>query len=345
MVNIDVQQDLNTEITISVKALKLVALIVCILSGMAISAEESVAALSQNTPVMDAEDSKRLGLTFENITLEVEGLKRDYVFLWIADLHVIAEDLGEVAPDDLETVLARREKAFRNPQSKMTSLQIWQELVPCVNQSRADAVLFGGDICDFGSLSNIQVIKNGLAQLQKAFLYARADHDIAPWWLAERKTDEVNALEHSIDGNEPIQVLEAEDLLVVSFNVSTSNLPEDGLRRFKQLYAKGKPILLITHVPFHSLVDPSLGEKSASRDGQKRNLTWRKGCYYSPNATTQDFLDLVCANDSPVFAVLAGHLHFSWHGQLTKRTSQHLFEPSYRGNIGVISIKRKTTQP
>ena len=104
-------------------------------------------------------------------------------------------------------------------------------------------------------------------------------------------------------------------------------------------------VLLITHVPFHSLVDPSLGEKSASRDGQKRNLTWRKGCYYSPNATTQDFLDLVCANDSPVFAVLAGHLHFSWHGQLTKRTSQHLFEPSYRGNIGVISIKRKTTQP
>ena len=86
MVNIDVQQDLNTEITISVKALKLVALIVCILSGMAISAEESVAALSQNTPVMDAEDSKRLGLTFENITLEVEGLKRDYVFLWIVRL-------------------------------------------------------------------------------------------------------------------------------------------------------------------------------------------------------------------------------------------------------------------
>lgn len=321
----------------------LMSLCLTCLSGWDGMAMEKDSAVSESSPIFNDEDAKRLGLTFENVELEVAGLKRDYVFLWIADLHVIAEDISEVAPADLETVLARREKAFRNPKSKLTSLQIWQQIIACLNQSAADAVLLGGDICDFGSLANIQAIKDGLAQLTKPYLYARADHDIAPWWLAERKPDEVNALERSIDGNDPVQVLEAEDLLVVSFNVSTSNLTEEGLKRFKQVYSKGKPILLITHVPFHSQVDPSLGEKSISRDGKDRNLTWGKECFYSPNGTTQEFLDLVCAKDSPVFAVLAGHLHFSWHGPLTKQTSEHLFEPAYRGNIGVISLKRKTT--
>ena len=322
----------------------LMALVACFMPCSTLSAEETTPALSQSNSVFDETDAQRLGLTFENVTIEVVGLKRDYVFLWFADLHVIADDLTEVAPADLDTVLARREKAFRNPQSKMTSLQIWQELVPCLNRSRADAILFGGDICDFGSLANIQAIKDGLAQLQKPYLYARADHDVAPWWLAARKPEEVNALENSIDGNEPIQVLEAEDLVVASFNLSTSNLPEAGLKCFKQLYAKGKPILLITHVPFHSLEDSSMEEKCIAKDGKNRNLTWGKECYYSPNATTQEFLEMVCAEDSPVFAVLAGHLHFSWHGLLTKRASQHLFEPTYRGNIGVVTLKPKPAQ-
>ena len=323
----------------------LMVLVACFMSWRSLSAEEAVPALSRSNSVFDEADAQRLGLTFENLTLEVENLKREYVFLWIADLHVIADDLTEVAPADLETVMDRREKAFRNPQSKMTSLQVWQELVPCLNRSRADAILFGGDICDFGSLANIQALKDGFAQLQKPYLYARADHDVAPWWLAERKPEEVNALENSIDGNAPIQVLEAEDLVVASFNLSTSNLPEAGLKCFKQLYAKGKPILLITHVPFHSLADSSLEEKCMARDGKHRNLTCGKEGYYSPNATTQEFLEMVCAETSPVFAVLAGHLHFSWHGLLTKRATQHLFEPTYRGNIGVVTIKPKPALP
>ncbi|MBQ4479862.1 MAG: metallophosphoesterase [Victivallales bacterium] len=319
----------------------LICLVVGCLVGGRMAMAQDAAAPSFDALGIDEATAKEIGLVFENVEIEVEGLKRDYLFLWIADLYVITDDLSEVAPDDLETVKTRRDKAFRNSQTKLSSLEVWQRLIPVLNRSNADAVLLGGDICDFGSLSNIQAIKDGLAQLRKPYLYARADHDISPWWLAERKPDEVAALEQSIDGNEPVQVLEAEDLMVVSFNVSTSNLSVEGLKRFKAAYAKGKPILLITHVPFNSLVDPNLGETSMARDGQKRNLTWGQGCYYSPNATTQEFLDMVLAEDSPVFAVLAGHLHFPWHGRLTERISQHLFAPAYCGNIGVISLKCK----
>ena len=172
-------------------------------------------------------------------------------------------------------------------------------------------------------------------------MYARADHDISSWWLATRYTKEINELEKSIDGNEPVQVLEFDDLMVVSFNNATSNMSEAGLKRFKEAYAKRKPIIINTHVPFNSLVDKDYAEMCMSKDSQRRNLSWGKDCFYKPNAFTQEFLDMVCAEDSPVVTVLAGHLHFPYHGMLTNKISQHLFVPAFKGNIGVILVKRK----
>ena len=153
--------------------------------------------------------------------------------------------------------------------------------------------------------------------------------------------EEVKELEKSIDGYDPVLVLEFDDLMVVGFNVSTSNMTAAGLARFKEAYAKRKPIILVTHVPIDPLVEPRVGEVYKERDPKRRNLTWGDDCYYKPNAHTREFIDLVCAEDSPVKTVLAGHLHFSWHGMLTKTISQHLFVPSYKGNIGVIRVKAK----
>ena len=49
-------------------------------------------------------------------------------------------------------------------------------------------------------------------------------------------------------------------------------------------------------------------------------------------------MDLIYAEDSPVKEVLAGHLHFTWDGQLTENTKEHVFAPAYPGNIGVVRV-------
>ncbi|MCR4574378.1 MAG: metallophosphoesterase [Lentisphaeria bacterium] len=289
---------------------------------------------------IDEETAKRLGMTFETVEIKVKGLKKDYAFLWVADLHVIADDLSEVEEKSMNVVKSRIDKTFRNPYNGKTSLENWQMMPEVFNKSGADAVLFGGDICDFSTLASIQVLKEGMHKLTIPYMYARADHDISPWWLATRKFQEINELEKSIDGNEPVQVLEFDDLMVVSFNNATSNMSEAGLKRFKEAYAKGKPIIINTHVPINSLIDTSLGDRCMRDDVKHRNLTWGKGCFYAPNVYTQEFLDLVCAENSPVVTVLAGHLHFPWHSMLTKTISQHLFVPAFKGNIGVVLVKR-----
>ena len=290
---------------------------------------------------IDEATAAKLGLTFETIEIPIVGLKKDYAFLWIADLHVIANDLSEVEEKSMNIVKSRIDKTFRNPLNGKTALENWQMMPEVLNKSGADAVLFGGDICDFSTLASIRVLKEGMHKFTIPYMYARADHDISSWWLATRYTKEINELEKSIDGYEPLQVLEFDDLIVVGFNNATSNLSEAGLKRFKEVYAKRKPIIINTHVPFNSLVDKDYAEMCMSKDSQRRNLSWGKDCFYKPNAYTQEFLDLVCAEDSPVVTVLAGHLHFPYHGMLTNKISQHLFVPAFKGNIGVILVKAK----
>ena len=322
----------------------LALLLVCTFLSTVLFAEETAQQpsipLAKTALKIDEATATKLGLTFETIEIEVEGLKKDYAFLWIADYHVIAEDFSEVEEKSINVVKSRIGH-FLNPNNGKTSLENWLPLIECLNKSGADAVLFGGDICDFGSLACIRVLKDGMHKLTVPYMYARADHDVRPWWLASKDTAASNELEKSIDGYEPVQVMEFDDLMVVSFNTSTSNVSEEGLKRFKEAYAKGKPIVLVTHVPFNSLVDPSLADICMGRDTKHRNLTWGPDAYYKPNAQTKELIDMVCAENSPIKTVLAGHLHFSWHGMLTKNISQHLFNPSFTGNIGVVRVKRK----
>ena len=88
-------------------------------------------------------------------------------------------------------------------------------------------------------------------------------------------------------------------------------LSETVKQYIKEAYAKRKPIIFVTHVPINSLVDQSLANICMGRDTKRRNLTWGTDTYYKPNAQTKELLDMVCAEASPVKAVLAGHLHFS----------------------------------
>ena len=100
---------------------------------------------------------------------------------------------------------------------------------------------------------------------------------------------------------------------------------------------KGKPIIIVTHVPLHSEVDSTLDEISRAI-WQDRNLSWGPDTSYVPNETTQKLMDLIYAEDSPVVEVLAGHLHFTWDGMITDKIHEHVFSPAFSQNIGLITI-------
>lgn len=93
------------------------------------------------------------------------------------------------------------------------------------------------------------------------------------------------------------------------------------------------------HVPLKSKVDDGLSDASKAA-WQNRALLWGADCFYNPDEVTQQFLDKVFAEDSPVVAVIGAHLHFAYEEQLAeKKIPQYVFEASYKGTAGVITVK------
>lgn len=274
------------------------------------------------------------GISTEEINIHIPGLEKEYTFLWLSDMHIITEN-DEIAVEDLETVEGRRE-SFKNAVG-MYSDEFWLQLSDALDDWGADAFFFGGDMIDHAANANIACLKEGLDNLDTPYLYVRADHDYAPYYCAVKDEETIARLHAKIDGYEEISLIEFEDLCLVGINDSTRQISATALQKMKDICANEKPIILITHVPLNSLYDTSLEEEAKTVWGD-RAFVWGENCAYTPDKITQEFIDLVCAEDSPVKEVLAGHLHFSWDGHLTENIGEHVFMPAYHGNIGIVKV-------
>lgn len=284
--------------------------------------------------VWNTKKLEEFGVPLESLSVQMDGIEDTYHFIYISDLHIIVEN-EQIAEDSVETVKGRIEM-FRQP-SGQTSAEAWVELSKVLDSCGADAILLGGDMVDYASSSNIQWFIDGLKNIDTPIVYVGADHDFQAYYCSDVSNDSIKELYGLIDGNEEVPFLELDDLCIVGINNSTSNVSESAINRVKEVMRLEKPILMLIHVPLESLVDTSLSEESKKVWGD-RALLWGEDCFYVPNENTAQLLELVYAKDSLVKEVFCGHLHFTWDGQLTENTHQHVFDDAASGNIGIITI-------
>ena len=294
-----------------------------------------VAGSENKTPAwlqIKPEDQQALGLKYENVVVKIPGLKREYKFIWISDLHVMAEDVSEIEDKWKAAMIYRRDKHFMNPQSKLNPAAVWKKLPAILNQSNADALFFGGDICDTGSIANQTLLKSGFKQLTKPFIYLKEDHDISPWHLINRDNSRQKEIARETDGYPLAQSIEYDDLSVIGISYSMVHLKADAVARFKELYDQAvkakKAVLVLVHVAF---VPPNLPQFA-------KKHVWG-GALKPTYKTTAAFLNLISAKDTAVKAIFSGHSHLSWNGKLTPTVHQYIFDAAYKGNIGIITIK------
>lgn len=127
------------------------------------------------------------------------------------------------------------------------------------------------------------------------------------------------------------------NFMVLGIDNSTKDMPDYYVNMVADVFTRGRPVIMATHVPYESRVDDSLAERSM----QVRNTIY----YWSdvserfcPNNDTKRYLDMIYSDKTVVMQVLAGHLHASWDGMLTQRVSQHIFAPAFSGSIGIVHI-------
>lgn len=273
------------------------------------------------------------GITWERVHVTIPGMKGRKKMIYLSDLHVITEN-DQIATDSLAVVRQRMDWSSFDGATAADAWPVWTDYL---NAVQSDGILFGGDMVDFASDSNIACLKKGLDRMNRPWLYVRADHDLEPFFLTGVSKEKCLAGQAEISSCEEVTVMEYEEFLVVGWNNSTTQLTQAGLDRMKETFSLGKPIILLTHVPIAPLADDSLAEKSREA-WNDRVLIWGEGFDYQPNETTEEFLRMVCDENTPVCAILCGHLHFTWDGQVTEKVREHVFSAAFEKHAGWITI-------
>lgn len=300
---------------------------------------EEISSVPESEEETDIYPAPEYDFTCEEVTIEIPGLSQEYTFAWVSDLHMITDldPAEDVMPGNEETIQFRYE--FFSTPDGMRSVELWPEIVNFLNYEDFDGIIFGGDMLDYYSNSNLEAFMQGFKNLNPAvpILYIRADHDYGYWYGGEvLKETDTHALHKTIDKDDiNDKYWEFDDFIIIGVNNSTKDMPQEQLDLILSLYEKNKKIIMVTHVPYASMVDESL--EALSMEVRQKVYYWGGGDYV-PNAVTKAYLDKVYAEDTNICQVLAGHLHAQWDGMLTQQVPQHIFTPAYMGTIGIIHV-------
>lgn len=278
----------------------------------------------------------------DEIVVEVEGLEGEYTIAFVNDMHMITDhSSGDVTEDNMATVRDRYE-TLSVTEEGIHSEELWPEVIMFLNYCDFDAVIFAGDILDYCSNSNIVALQSGLDELkypQDKVMYIRSDHDYGGWYGGSGFTDSHGFMLQTfvLDGDRTEKVIEFDDFMIVGINQSYRNFSGEARGLIENNLDKGKPVLMVTHVPFYSDVDDSLEE--LSMEVRNRIYYWSKdGSTYVPGEETQALIDRMYAEDSNIVQIVAAHMHASWDGYVTDTLKEHIFAPSFQGSIGIIHV-------
>ena len=273
------------------------------------------------------------GYTVDEVNIEV-GLEKPVRLIVINDLHLQINN-DEIAADSKE-FMANRVKEFST--GGLSTEKRWKKLPKLINAVDADYVLFAGDMLDFNSEATVSALKEGMDKLDKPFMYVRADHDMECYWQEKVSHEAADERQNSISDNGGLLVKDLGEIIIMGVNFTQNNISLETLEKIKEVMKMGKPVVVLTHIPIGQWQGTELKEYSEEVRGERR-LYWAPGADKEPNAETAAYINMIYADDSPVVAVLAGHLHAKWEGQVSPNAIEHIFAPCFMNNVGIVNIR------
>lgn len=302
---------------------------------------KSIALASSQTEVLELTGSSMYNPV--QTTLTIPGLSREYTFLQVTDLHASAYSTAEAKAMDANrrNYIAARRNAFTD--GFMLSEERMPYMFSYADQIGADMLLLTGDILDFPSELNMSMMYENIAALKTPTLFTLGNHD---WCFADdyltpnaaaTYIPAFNKMSVGQPADDPyVRYVEYDEFMIVAVDNSADYVTASTVDKFLALCEKGKPIILMLHVPLH--VD-SLIEDCTKVWGKDLGMGGDTGvCAWSPDV--QRFYHAVAEDEnSPVVAVLAGHVHFTHEDVLPNGVPQYITSTAYTGDCRVITVK------
>lgn len=272
-------------------------------------------------------------LYFHPQELCIPGLKKDYRLLQVSDAHLILYD-------EEETPARAAYAAPRIPmfsKDGISSNQRFECLLTYIHEHAAelDAVVFTGDIVDFPSKPALRYLKEKLDALPVPYLYTLGNHDWS--YFDNYHTPHSRVAERPLfsafcGGNTYLQKLRLGELTLIGVD-NTQDFYEDGVPEALDEALKGEErVLLLQHIPFYA---DTLHDITAAV--WRRDITvGGKGICHNDNWRLVQ--ERITRPDSPVRALITGHLHFTHYDLVNDRLPQFVAGQTALGDIHIFHI-------
>ena len=272
--------------------------------------------------------------------VKIKGLKRDYTFFHLTDLHMGEFTPAEAAemPEERRAYAQRRFEDFAR--EGQGSAALWKDFVARAKAEDADLLLLTGDIIDFPSDANVKALKDGIRAGGIPTLFVVGNHD---WSFADDyHTPHATGLHHPkfadlCDGDPYTSWVEYEDLIVCAVDDSLDRVSKETVDKFMTLCDRGKPVILAMHVPLY--VESMEEDCFASW----HNLLMMGGkAFHGDDPNVKRFYEAVAIDpNTPVKAVITGHLHFHHEDPLPNCVPQIVTDKGYTGGCRVIRVVKE----
>lgn len=308
--------------------------------------------ISRKGERLTGEELESLNIAYEEFV--IPGLKKEYSIFYLADSHI---SLCDERDPDVKEKAVKRQAAFVDEHGTEASVT-FEKLIKASNMLESDMLILGGDILDSAMYASVDSVRETLTISEAPYLYNVGNHDFeygSEYFSEKAWSTYLPRLEEMRSGSDRYmdewerrtgqghQVMEYEDLIILSVDDKNNQLDENCADQLEYLSGKGKPVIVVTHVPFEPLTgDTSLLQKTidvwkADGEGESRVLIGETGVEL--NADTMRFRDLMLAQDSPVKLVLGGHIHFYHKDSLNDKVTQIVTGAAYQKNAVFIRLK------
>ena len=279
--------------------------------------------------------------------LKLEGITRKYTIMHVTDVHV-----ATAYPDESEEFLKEAELrggAYFPPERGFSAADRLPMFFEKAAETGADAVLLTGDIIDFASRANLDRLSDALAASPVKAVYCLGNHDWSSMYnyhspehaaaiaanfdrIVNRSGASDNAACLTLSPHYRLE--DMGEFYIFAVDDSCDRIDPAALEAAKTIFVPGgKPVLVACHVPFWSQT-----LEAPTRD-YWRSVILIGGSGIAPDENTRAFMDLMLAPDSPVFAVIAGHIHFNHEDMLNAKIVQITTEEGHAGAYSVIEIE------
>ena len=289
--------------------------------------------------LVSCKEKTNISVNIHEEVIDIPGIDNEYNIFFLSDSHISMCDSRD--PEVMEKAQSR-EEAFTVDAVKPE--ERFDELINVAKKSDNDMVILGGDILDSAMYASIEHLYSQLSTLKSPYLYLMGNHDFEygkEYFSDVAYNEYLTRFEKMRDGTK-YQIREYEDIIFFSADDTNNQIDKEILDAYKSVSKKEKPIVLAMHVPIEpitgdmTLVDKCREVWGTYGDNKSKVTLGINGI--CPDPVTQEFLDLVLSDDSPVVLVLAGHIHFYHKDTLNNNTVQIVTGPAYKGEAVRITL-------